>query len=169
MRVIWNQVDERTQQAKANGEFEPPNIHYSDINGERDWYYSMNSGMFFLAIVLALVFVAGALLIMYYKQLVEGYEDQAGFGILRKVGMTDREIRSSVNWQTLVLFFLPLVIAGIHLAFAFNMLLKLLLAFGLSNPALLVQISVICYLIFALLYIAAYLTTSRIYYRIVAS
>ena len=169
VRVIWNQVDERTQQAKANGEFEPPNIHYSDINGERDWYYSMNSGMFFLAIVLALVFVAGALLIMYYKQLVEGYEDQAGFGILRKVGMTDREIRSSVNWQTLVLFFLPLVIAGIHLAFAFNMLLKLLLAFGLSNPALLVQISVICYLIFALLYIAAYLTTSRIYYRIVAS
>lgn len=167
--AVWNQVDQLKLQAEASDEPSPPYLHYSEINSERDWYYSMNSGLFFLAIVLTLVFVAGALLIMYYKQLLEGYEDQAGFGILRKVGMTDREIRSSVNWQTLVLFFLPLVIAGVHLAFAFNMLLKLLLAFGLSNPAMLAQISATCYLIFALLYIAAYLVTSRVYYRIVAS
>ncbi len=169
VRAVWNQYDQLAQQAKANGEFEPPYLHYADVNNERDWYYSMNSGLFFLAIVLALVFVAGALLIMYYKQLVEGYEDQSGFGILRKVGMTDREIRSSVNWQTLVLFFLPLLIAGVHLAFAFNMLLKLLLAFGLSNAVMLAQICGVCYLIFALFYIAAYLVTSRVYYRIVAN
>ena len=169
IKVVWNQVDQLKQQAAAAGGEEPPYLHYSDINNERDWYYSMNSGLFFLAIVLALVFVAGALLIMYYKQLVEGYEDQSGFGILRKVGMTDREIRSSVNWQTLVLFFLPLLIAGVHLAFAFNMLLKLLLAFGLSNAVMLAQICGVCYLIFALFYIAAYLVTSRVYYRIVAN
>lgn len=166
--TVWNQIDQlKFEQANQEDQPSLPHLSYNNLNEERDWYYSMNSGLFFLAIVLALVFVAGTLLIMYYKQLVEGYEDQAGFAILRKVGMTEREIRSSINWQTLILFFLPLLAAGMHLAFAFNMLSKLLLAFGLSNLALLAQISLVCYLVFALFYIAAYLITSRVYYRTV--
>ena len=166
---VWNQVDE-LKFAEREAEY-PVNlsIGYNARESERVWFYSMNSGLFFLAIVLTIVFVTGALLIMYYKQLIEGYEDQAGFDILRKLGMTTREIRRSVNWQTLILFFLPLLVAGIHLVFAFPMLSQLIMLFGVMNIALLSKICVICYLVFAIFYILAYLVTARLYYRIVTA
>ena len=166
VRQVWNQVDELKL---AEGDIELsvyPYISYNVRENERVWFYSLNSGLFFLAIVLALVFVAGALLIMYYKQLIEGYEDQAGFDILRKLGMTAREIRRSVNWQTLILFFLPLVLAGVHLLFAFPMLSMLI---SVTNMLLLSKVCVTCYLVFALFYILAYLITARLYYRIVTA
>lgn len=164
VQTVWNQVDQM-KQADEN----LPNIHYNVRSAEKAWFFSMNSGLFFLAIVLALVFVAGALLIMYYKQLIEGYEDQAGFDILRKLGMTAREIRRSVNWQTLILFFLPLLMAGLHLVFAFPMLSLLIIPFGVTDMALLTKICVCCYGAFALFYILAYLITARLYYRIVTA
>ncbi len=169
VQQVWNQVDE-LKFAEGDVEFPVyPSVSYNVRENERVWFYSMNSGLFFLAIVLALVFVAGALLIMYYKQLIEGYEDQSGFDILRKLGMTAREIRRSVNWQTLILFFLPLLVAGVHLLFAFPMLSKLIMLFGVTNMLLLSKICVTCYLVFAMFYILAYLITARLYYRIVTA
>ena len=95
-------------------------------------------GLFFLGVLLGLVFIFAAVLIMYYKQVSEGYEDQSRFEIMQKVGMTKREIKKSINSQVLTVFFLPLVTAGMHVAFAFPMISKLLALFNLLNTKLLI-------------------------------
>ena len=102
---------------------------------------------------------------MYYKQI---YEDQSRFGIMQKVGMTKKEIRKSINSQVLTVFFLPLIAAGLHLTFAFPMISKLLVLFGLTNTKLLILVTVLCYLVFALFYILVYRITSKAYYSIVS-
>ncbi len=79
-------------------------------------------GFFFIGSMLSAVFLIAAVLIIYYKQISEGYEDAARFEIMQKVGMTKKEIRKSINSQLLTVFFLPLLLAGCHLAFAFNMI-----------------------------------------------
>ena len=104
---------------------------------------------------------------IYYKQVTEGYEDQGRYEIFQKVGMSRREIKRSIHSQVLTVFFLPLLAAGVHMAFAFPMVQKLLLLFGLSNTALLVAVTVGCYLLFALFYFMVYLMTSKAYYGIV--
>ena len=136
---------------------------------DRDSFFGLHGGFFFLGILLGIVFVFAAVLIMYYKQVSEGYEDQARFDIMQKVGMTKREIRRSVNSQVLTVFFLPLITAGIHLAFAFPMVYKLLMLFGLVNLKLLILVTVICYLIFALFYMLVYRITSGAYYSIASA
>lgn len=135
---------------------------------ERVSFYSLYGSLLFLGILLGVVFVLAAVLIIYYKQVSEGYEDQSRFDIMQKVGMTKREIRSSINSQVLTVFFLPLIAAGVHLAFAFPMVQKLLLAFGLTNLGLLMLVTVACYLVFAAFYLAVYRATSRAYYSIVS-
>ena len=105
---------------------------------------------------------------MYYKQISEGYEDQSRFGIMQKVGMTKKEIRKSINSQVLTVFFLPLIAAGLHLTFAFPMISKLLVLLGLTNTKLLILVTVLCYLVFALFYILVYRITSKAYYSIVS-
>ena len=92
----------------------------------------MYGGLFFLGILLGVVFILGMVLIIYYKQITEGYEDQDRFQILMKVGMTQKEVRQTINSQVMTVFFLPLVAAGIHTAFAFPMIEKMvhLLAFS---------------------------------------
>ncbi len=107
-------------------------------------------------------------LIMYYKQVSEGYEDRSRFDIMQKVGMTKREIRKSINSQMLTVFFLPLITAGIHLAFAFPLLSKMLALFNLTNMPLLTLVTLCCYLIFAVFYILVYRITSKAYYTIVS-
>ena len=114
------------------------------------------------------IFLFATVLIMYYKQISEGYEDQARFGILQKVGMTQKEIKKSINSQVLTIFFLPLLMAGVHLAFAFPFIYKMLALFSLTNLKLLILVTVGCYLIFALFYIIIYRVTSRSYYSIVS-
>lgn len=136
---------------------------------ERDSFFGLHGGFFFLGILLGIVFVFAAVLIMYYKQVSEGYEDQARFDIMQKVGMTKREIRRSVNSQVLTVFFLPLITAGVHLAFAFPLVYKLLMLFGLINLKLLILVTVICYLIFALFYMLVYRITSGAYYSIASA
>ena len=109
-----------------------------------------------------------AVLIIYYKQISEGYEDQARFDIMQKVGMTRRDIRSSINSQLLLVFFLPLLLAGLHLAFAFPFVHKLLLLFNLWNTRLLVGTTAASFLAFAALYTLVYRITSNAYYHIVS-
>ena len=135
---------------------------------ERDDFLVLNSGFFALGLILGLVFICGAVLIMYYKQIIEGYEDQSRFEILQKVGMTKQEIRRSINSQVLTVFFAPLIMSGIHMGFAFPLISKLLLLFGLMNTRLLIMITLGCFFIFAAFYILVYLATSRAYYGIVS-
>lgn len=138
------------------------------VSAERAGFYGLYGGLFFLGILLGIVFIFAAVLIIYYKQVSEGYEDQSRFDIMQKVGMTKKEIRKSINSQILTVFFLPLVTAGIHLAFAFPLIKKLLMLFSLTNTGLLIGVTVACYLIFALFYVIVYRLTSGAYYSIVS-
>lgn len=131
-------------------------------------FFADFGGLFYLAIVLSIVFLLAAILIIYYKQISEGYEDQARFDIMQKVGMTKKEIRKSINSQLLTVFFLPLVGAGIHLIFAFPMIRKILLLFNLTNLHLYTIVTLISFGAFALFYTIVYRITSNAYYHIVS-
>lgn len=130
-------------------------------------YLSLFGGLFFLSMVLGPLFFIAAVLIMYYKQICEGYEDAERFAVMRKVGLTDAEIRRSVNSQVLTVFFAPLLMAGLHMMFAMPMIRLILGAFGLHNDSLFYGIGIGCYVVFAVIYALMYLLTSRRYYRIV--
>jgi len=130
-------------------------------------YLSLFGGLFFFGMVLGPLFSIAAVLIMYYKQICEGYEDAERFAVMRKVGLTDAEIRRSVNSQVLTVFFAPLLMAGLHMLFAMPMIRLILGAFGLHNDSLFYGIGIGCYVVFAVIYALMYLLTSRRYYRIV--
>ncbi len=136
---------------------------------ERDDFYGTYGGLFFLGVLLSIVFIFAAVLIIYYKQISEGYEDQSRFEIMQKVGMTKKDIRRSINSQMLTVFFLPLITAGIHLSFAFPLIRKLLMLFNMVNLKLLIATTAGSFLIFAVFYILVYRITSNAYYNIVSS
>ena len=131
-------------------------------------FYGNYAGMFALGILLSIVFILAAVLIIYYKQLTEGYEDQARFAIMQNVGMTRREIRRSINSQLLTVFYLPLLFAGLHLAFAFPMIRRLLMLFSLYNIGLFAAVTAISFAVFAALYAVVYRQTAGAYYAIVS-
>ncbi len=135
---------------------------------EAEDFFSVFGSLFILGVLLGIVFIVAMILIMYYKQVSEGYEDKERFAIMQKVGMTKKEIRQSVNSQVLTVFFLPLVTAGIHLLFSFPMVSKLLKLFNLQDVRLLMIITLCCYLVFALFYVIVYYITSHSYYRLVS-
>ncbi|MGN0506519.1 MAG: FtsX-like permease family protein [Lachnospiraceae bacterium] len=138
------------------------------LEANREDFYGTYGSIFFLGIMLSLVFLSATVLMIYYKQISEGYEDQARFEIMQKVGMTKKDIRKSINSQMLTVFFLPLITAVIHLAFAFPMIHKLLLLFNLRDLPLLVATACISVLIFAVFYTLVYRITSNVYYSIVS-
>lgn len=135
---------------------------------ERADYYGLFGGIFFLGIFLSIIFLAATVLIIYYKQVTEGYEDEARFGIMRKVGMTTRDIRKSINSQMLTVFFLPLIIAALHVGFAFPMVQKLLVMFNLRNTMLSILVTGIAIVVFGIFYAIVYRITSNAYYSIVS-
>lgn len=135
---------------------------------ERTIFYGMYAGLFFIAILLSIVFLFAAVLIIYYKQISEGYEDQSRFEVMQKVGMTKRDIRRSINSQVLTVFFAPLLLAGVHLAFAFPVLWKLLMLFNFSNILLMIGVTIASFSVFALVYGLVYKITSNAYYAIVS-
>ena len=148
--------------------FENIGLYCESQEMEREDLYSMYGGFFYLGIMLSIVFIFAAVLIIYYKQISEGYEDQARFEIMQKVGMTKREIRKSINSQLLTVFFLPLVLSALHLVFAFPIIRKLLLLFSLNNVILFAVTTVISVIIFALFYTLVYRITSNAYYNLVS-
>ena len=154
------------QDYTTDGKFDESYIECRAIN--EDDYYDMFGGLLYLGIILSIVFIFAAVLIIYYKQISEGYEDQARFEIMQKVGMTKREIRKSINSQLLTVFFLPLIGAGLHLAFAFPIIQKLLMMFNLFNVTLFAVTTIISFIVFALLYTLVYRITSNAYYNIVS-
>lgn len=142
------------------------NVRSKAFEGQE--FYATFGGLFFLGIVLGSIFLCAAVLIMYYKQISEGFEDKERFEILRKVGMTKKEIKQSINSQVLTVFFAPLVTAAIHTMFALPIILRLLSLFGFTNIPLFLAVAGICIAFFAVIYITAYIITARSYYRIVS-
>ena len=109
-----------------------------------------------------------AVLIIYYKQISEGYEDRERFIIMQKVGMTKAEVKKTIRSQVLTVFFLPLIAAGIHMAAAFPMITLLLALLNMVDVKLYLICTVICFLVFVLLYVLIYSLTARTYYKIVS-
>ena len=134
---------------------------------EYESYYADNGSLLFIGIFLGSLFLMGTAMIIYYKQISEGYEDQKRFEIMQKVGLSRREVRSSVRRQILMVFFLPLLIAMLHITMAFPMIRRMLLLFGMTNTKLFIGCTAGTVLIFAVVYGLIYLMTARSYYHIV--
>lgn len=131
-------------------------------------FYEVYGSLFFVGIILSAVFLGAAALIIYYKQISEGYEDQARFEILQKVGMTKSDIRKSVNSQVLTVFFAPLLAAGVHMAFAFPIVWRMLKLFDMKNLPLMILVTVAVFLAFGVFYAIVYRLTTGVYYGIVS-
>ena len=134
---------------------------------EYESYYADNGSLLFIGIFLGSLFLMGTAMIIYYKQISEGYEDQKRFEIMQKVGLSRREVRSSVRRQILMVFFLPLLMAMLHITMAFPMIRRMLLLFGMTNTKLFIGCTAGTVLIFAVVYGLIYLMTARSYYYIV--
>ena len=145
------------------------NYYCESHEAERGDFVSTFGGLFFLGILLSIIFLVSCVLIIYYKQISEGFEDQARFGIMQKVGMNSDEIKKSVNSQMLLVFMFPVIFACIHLAVVLPIVDKLLMLFGLFNMPLLLACAFVCVLICGLFYAAIYKVTSAAYYKIVSS
>ena len=153
----------------------------SFYNGTGHWYssrwqlrsegaaesYGLAGGFLFLGIFLGFVFLMATVLIIYYKQISEGYEDKERFEIMQKVGLTRNEVKKSIHSQILMVFFLPIVVAAIHIIFDFNMVEKLLTMFYIHNTALTAMCTMGTVLVFFAAYGVVYLLTARTYYKIV--
>lgn len=131
------------------------------------FFYATYGGFLFLGLFLGLLFLMATVLIIYYKQISEGYEDQRRFEIMQKVGMTEKEVRRSIRSQILLVFFLPLIVAGIHILAAFNLIRRLLILFSLTNVTLFALCTAGTFLIFGIIYALVYWRTARTYYKIV--
>jgi len=134
--------------------------------GRKD-FYAIYGGLLFLGLFLGILFIMATVLIIYYKQISEGYDDKERFEIMQKVGMSREEVKKSIQSQVLTVFFLPLVLAGIHVAFSFKVIVKLLLLLNLTDVSLFATCTVATFLVFAMFYAAVYGLTARTYYRIV--
>lgn len=134
----------------------------------RSEFVGLYGGFFFIGIFLGVLFIMATALIIYYKQISEGYDDKQRYEIMQKVGMTHQEIKNSIRSQVLTVFFLPLIVAGIHIAVAFPIINKLLALLNLLNVQLFLTCTVVCYVLFAVMYLLIYLLTARTYYKIVS-
>lgn len=130
-------------------------------------FYELYGGLLFLGIFLGALFLMATVLIIYYKQVVEGYEDKERFEILQKVGMSRAEVKKSIQSQVLSVFALPVLAAGVHIFFAFPILTKLLAMLNLTNVALFAICTLVVLLAFSVVYALVYAMTAKVYYRIV--
>ena len=163
IRQIW--LDGNTAE---NTDWTLSTVYTDTYVNDFNYQVATYGGLLFLAIILGLVFISGTVLIMYYKQVTEGYEDAERYEIMKKVGMTEREIKKSINSQILTVFFAPLIAAGVHIAFAYNMIKLILRVMVAAAGSAFFYTTLICYAVFAVFYIAVYLITSKAYYRTIS-
>lgn len=130
-------------------------------------FYTLNGGLLFLGIFLGFIFLVGAGMIIYYKQMSEGYEDKERFEIMQKVGMSRKEVKSAIRRQILMVFFLPLLMAVLHIIMAFPMISRLLGLLGMMNTELYILCTAGTIVVFAVIYAAIYMCTAKSYYKIV--
>lgn len=135
----------------------------------RDSWNSLYGSFLFLGLFLGSLFLMATVLIIYYKQVSEGFDDHDRFSILQKVGMSRREVRATINKQILLVFFLPLAMAFLHMVFAYNVICNILVIFGMTNRILFLICCLATFLVFALLYLVVYRLTAHTYYRLVSA
>lgn len=154
---------------KLKDKFKKSGIKFSveSSAGSRGDFLMVYGGLLFLGIFLGALFLMATVLIIYYKQISEGYDDKERFEIMQKVGMSKKEIRKTIRSQVLMVFFLPLAAAVIHIAFAFPMITKLLAVLNLKNTALFMLSTIMTILVFAVIYAIIFSLTAREYYKIV--
>ena len=133
----------------------------------RSSFYELYGGLFFIGIYLGSMFIMATVLIIYYKQISEGYDDRERYQIMQKVGMSKKEVKRSIRSQVLSVFFLPLVVAVIHVAVAFKVMTKILGVLNLTNVSLFAVCTIITIAVFTVFYIIVYSITAKEYYRIV--
>lgn len=138
-----------------------------NIDIDRKDFYVVNGGFIFLGSFLGLLFILATVLIIYYKQISEGYDDSDRFQIMKKVGMSKEEVKKVINKQVLMVFFFPVGIALIHTAFAFKPISKLLGLFGLFDINIFLIVTIIIAIVFIILYVIVYAITSNVYYKVV--
>ena len=139
-------------------------------NGSSDAIAQMNAlygGVLFIGIFLSIIFMIGTVLVIYYKQISEGYEDRERFVILQKVGLDQKQIKQTINKQVLTVFFLPVIFAFLHLAFAYHMLSLILKVIGGVDTAMMLSVTLSICGIFALVYVLIFMITSRSYRKII--
>ncbi|MDR7856811.1 FtsX-like permease family protein [Tissierella sp.] len=135
---------------------------------DKETFYTLYGGLFFLGIFIGILFIMATVLIIYYKQIAEGFDDKDRFEIMQKVGMSRKEIKQSIRSQVLTVFFLPLVTSVIHVAFAFKVVTEMLSIFYLTNVSLYALYTGLTIIVFAFFYIIIYTLTARTYYKIVS-
>lgn len=160
-------VKEATDALIANYPGDTTYMMVDTQEGNYEDLLSLYASFLFIGIFLSFLFIMATVLIMYYKQITEGYEDKKRFEIMQKVGLNKREVKKTINSQVLTVFFLPLVVAAIHIVFAFPMIEKMLHLLYLDNTNLYIMTTVICFGVFALVYVLIYFLTSKVYYGIV--
>lgn len=142
-------------------------FYAESLDENRENFHAFYSGFLFLGILLGILFVMATVLIIYYKQISEGYDDKERFDIMQKVGMGQREVKKSIQSQVVTVFFLPLITAGIHVLASFKMITKLLAVLNLNNITLFAICTIGTFLVFSIMYIVVYSLTAREYYKIV--
>ncbi len=142
-------------------------LRIEDSASNRWSFQVMYGGLFFVGLFLGFLFLLGTALIIYYKQVSEGYEDAKRFSIMQKVGMSRGEVKKSIHSQILLVFFLPLLTAVLHLAFAFPMLQKIMALMNMVNFQLILYSTIGCIVVFSMIYAVIYAITAKVYYKIV--
>lgn len=164
--VVGSKIDQSDFFAKLNDVGDNHTLLVSN-EGARQSFYSLYGGLLFIGIFLGLLFLMATASIIYYKQISEGYDDKERYRILKNVGMSNDEIHKTVSFQIKLVFFLPLIVAIIHIAFAFKIITKMLMLFGLINIGLLILCTLGTIAIFILVYFIIYALTAKTYYRII--
>ncbi|ASW44172.1 FtsX-like permease family protein [Clostridium isatidis] len=157
INVLSNMISEASLSGYAEG-----------LEESRGAFFSLYGGLFFLGLFLGFLFIMATVLIMYYKQVSEGYDDKQRFEIMQKVGLSKEEVKKSIKSQVLMVFFLPLLMAIIHIAFAFKVITKLLSVLNLTNITLFALCTLGTILVFAVFYGIVYSLTARVYYKLVS-
>lgn len=167
---VKNQVESQLNALSGQQEFtDLENVRVQSRQESEQNFREVDGGLFFLGIFLGTLFLMGTVLIIYYKQVSEGYEDQSRFAIMKKVGMSAKEVRQSIRSQVLFVFFLPLAMAICHIGVAFRLISQLMGTMGMFNTHLFGMCTVGTILVFALVYVLIYVITAKVYYKIVRS
>lgn len=160
--VCSSLIDKLSVNDELNGVF------VNSADNSKQMFISVCSGILFCGIFLGLLFIMATVLIMYYKQISEGFDDAERYHIMKQVGLSNEEVKKSIRSQILIVFFLPLIAAAIHMAFSFKALTRIMALVGLTNTLLFALCTIGMILIFGVFYTIVYILTSRSYYRIVS-
>lgn len=159
--------NEAAEEIQRRVKEEVPDVYCESRELNREGFYFTYGGLFFIGLYLGAMFLMATVLIIYYKQISEGYDDKERYQIMQKVGMSKREIKRSIRSQVLIVFFLPLVTALIHIAVAFKVITKLLRVLSLTNVPLFLECTIVTAAVFAVFYGIVFAVTAKEYYKIV--